>query len=219
MPRRQSEHIAGAICRKCGALQRHIAISRNAMYSMVDPYLQAGRTVEWKQLIDNALFKIRSVSTTSIRRPRGCPDVLPGQVGDFGLVGGPVQATERLLHRGGRLFLPGLFGYTGFLSTFALRNPDTQQLRAKAIRGETVPSWLGFRYHSLSYCCVRMSENNYQLVAWTENGEVKFSGVALWEQEMLLWDEYYSLYYSEDKGWERYSRLVHIAWQWGMLLL
>ncbi|MBQ6762882.1 MAG: hypothetical protein IJP49_09030 [Bacteroidales bacterium] len=64
-----------------------------------------------------------------------------------------------------------------------------------------------------------MSENNYQLVAWTENGEVKFSGVALWEQEMLLWDEYYSLYYSEDKGWERYSRLVHIAWQWGMLLL
>jgi len=27
------------------------------MYSMVDPYLQAGRTVEWKQLIDNALFK------------------------------------------------------------------------------------------------------------------------------------------------------------------
>lgn len=64
-----------------------------------------------------------------------------------------------------------------------------------------------------------MSENNYQLYAWTENGEVKFSGAALWEQEMLLWDEYYSLYYSEEKGWERYSRLVHVAWQWGMLLL
>lgn len=64
-----------------------------------------------------------------------------------------------------------------------------------------------------------MSENNYQLVAWTENGEVKFSDFALNEQEMLLWDEYYTLYYSEDKGWDRYSRLVHVALQWGMLLL
>ena len=34
-----------------------------------------------------------------------------------------------------------------------------------------------------------MSENNYQLVAWTENGEIKFSGYAMWEQEMLLQDE------------------------------
>lgn len=64
-----------------------------------------------------------------------------------------------------------------------------------------------------------MSENNYQLVAWTENGEVKFSDFALREQEMLLWDEFYSLYYSENKGWEHYSQLVHVAWQWGMLLL
>lgn len=64
-----------------------------------------------------------------------------------------------------------------------------------------------------------MSENYYQLVAWTENGEVKFSEIAMWEQEMLLREEYNSLYYSDDKGWERYSRLVHIAWQWGMLFM
>ena len=64
-----------------------------------------------------------------------------------------------------------------------------------------------------------MSENNYQLVAWTENGEVKFSGVTMWEQEMLLREEYDTLYYSDEKGWERYSRLVHISWQWGMLLM
>ena len=64
-----------------------------------------------------------------------------------------------------------------------------------------------------------MSENNWQLVAWTEKGEVKFSDFALREQEMLLWDEYYTLYFSEEKGWDRYSRLVHVALQWGMLLL
>ena len=64
-----------------------------------------------------------------------------------------------------------------------------------------------------------MSENNYQLYAWTENEEVRFSELALREQEMLLMDEYDSLYYSEDRSWRRYERLAHVAWQWGMLLL
>ena len=66
--------------------------------------------------------------------------------------------------------------------------------------------------------CV-MSEKTYQLYAWTEREEVRFSELALWEQEMLLMDEYDSSYYSEDLSWERYERLSHIAWQWGMLLL
>ena len=34
-----------------------------------------------------------------------------------------------------------------------------------------------------------MSNKEYQLVAWTENGDVFFSENALQEQEMLLWDE------------------------------
>lgn len=63
-----------------------------------------------------------------------------------------------------------------------------------------------------------MSENNYQLVAWTENGEVRFSGVAMWEQEMLLREEIYAV----DPGtrdWTCYARLTHLFRQWGMLLL
>ena len=63
-----------------------------------------------------------------------------------------------------------------------------------------------------------MSENEYQLYAWTENEEVRFSGLALREQEALLMDEYDSLYYSDDISWERYERLSRVAWQWGMLL-
>lgn len=64
-----------------------------------------------------------------------------------------------------------------------------------------------------------MSEKEYELVAWTENGEVRLSGSALREQDALLWEEYYSLYYSGDHSWERYERLTRVAWQWGMLLL
>lgn len=104
------------------------------------------------------------------------------------------------------------------LSTFASPNPDTQQLRAKATSGRTVPSWLGIRYRSFIYCCVIMSEINYQLYAWTENGEVKFSKAALWEQEMLLRGEVFSVD-SKSRDWECYSRLAHLYWQWGMLLL
>ena len=66
--------------------------------------------------------------------------------------------------------------------------------------------------------CV-MSEKNYQLYAWTDKDEVRFSELALREQEMLLMDEYDSSYYSKDLSWERYEHLSHIAWQWGMLLL
>ena len=64
-----------------------------------------------------------------------------------------------------------------------------------------------------------MSNKEYQLVAWTENGEVFFSENALQEQEMLLWDEYCSFDNPEDHSWERYERLSHVAWQWGTLLL
>ena len=64
-----------------------------------------------------------------------------------------------------------------------------------------------------------MSNKEYQLVAWTENGEVFFSDYALQEQEMLLREEYCSLDYPEDHSWERYERLSHVAWQWGTLLL
>ena len=64
-----------------------------------------------------------------------------------------------------------------------------------------------------------MSEKTYQLYAWTEHEEVHFSELALWEQEMLLMDEFESSYYSEDLSWERYERLSHVSWQWGMLLL
>ena len=64
-----------------------------------------------------------------------------------------------------------------------------------------------------------MSEKTYQLYAWTEREEVRFSGLALQEQEMLLMDEFDSLYYSEDLSWERFERLSHVDWQWGMLLL
>ena len=64
-----------------------------------------------------------------------------------------------------------------------------------------------------------MSNKEYQLVAWTENGEVFFSENALQEQEVLLRDEYCSLDNPEDRSWERYERLSHVAWQWGMILL
>ena len=64
-----------------------------------------------------------------------------------------------------------------------------------------------------------MSEKTYQLYAWTEREEVRLSELALWEQEMLLMDEFDSLYCSHDLSWERYERLAQVAWQWGMLLL
>ena len=60
---------------------------------------------------------------------------------------------------------------------------------------------------------------DYQLYAWTENEEVRFSELALWEQEMLFRDEFDASYYSKVLSWECYERLSHIAWQWGMLLL
>ncbi len=63
-----------------------------------------------------------------------------------------------------------------------------------------------------------MSENNYQLVAWTENGEIKFSGYAMWEQEMLLQDEIDSID-TDSMDWDSYSRLTHLYWEWGMLLI
>ena len=63
-----------------------------------------------------------------------------------------------------------------------------------------------------------MSENDYQLVAWTENGEVRFSGVAMWEQEMLLREEIYAVD-PDSRDWECYSRLTYLYWQRGMLLL
>ena len=64
-----------------------------------------------------------------------------------------------------------------------------------------------------------MSDKEYQLYAWTENGKVRFSPLALCEQEALLWDEYDSSYWSQSLSWEEYEHLVHVAWQWGMLLL
>lgn len=64
-----------------------------------------------------------------------------------------------------------------------------------------------------------MSEKEYELVAWTENGKIRLSGSALLEQDALLREEYCSLYYSGEKSWERYERLCLVALQWGRLLL
>jgi len=64
-----------------------------------------------------------------------------------------------------------------------------------------------------------MSDTKYRLVAWTENGEVRFSADALQEQEAPLWDEYHSLYYAGDRTPESLERLCRVAWQWGSLLL
>lgn len=64
-----------------------------------------------------------------------------------------------------------------------------------------------------------MSEKTYQLYAWTEREEVRFSGLAFWEQEMLLMDEFDSSFYADDLSWDRYVHLAHVAWQWGMLLM
>lgn len=68
-------------------------------------------------------------------------------------------------------------------------------------------------------CCVSMSERKYELVAWTENGEVRLSQSAMLEQEALLRDEYDSLYYSGDRSWEHFERLSYVALLWGRLLL
>ena len=56
-----------------------------------------------------------------------------------------------------------------------------------------------------------MSDTIYRLVAWTENGEVRFSEDALQEQEALLWDEYSSLYYSGVRTPECIERLCREA--------
>lgn len=63
-----------------------------------------------------------------------------------------------------------------------------------------------------------MLNSGYELVAWTEDGEVYLSKKAFQEQEMLLRDEYYSLYYSDDPSPERYERLVYVAWKLEKLL-
>ncbi len=100
---------------------------------------------------------------------------------------------------------------------FAREIPCTQ-LRTKALGG-IVPSWdRGSGIVYLKYC-VPMSDTKYRLVAWTENGEVRFSAEALQEQEALLWDEYHSLYYAGDRTLESMELLCRVAWQWGRLLL
>lgn len=64
-----------------------------------------------------------------------------------------------------------------------------------------------------------MSNNDYELVAWTNNGEVFFSFYGLQVQDLLMWNEYYSCDCPESQSWESFERLSYLAFQWGMLLL
>lgn len=57
----------------------------------------------------------------------------------------------------------------------------------------------------------------YTLEAWTDEGEVRFSGHGLYEQ--LWWYEDDACVDDGEKTWEDYERLIHLIWSRGMFLL
>ncbi|MBR5176839.1 MAG: hypothetical protein IKW89_13065 [Bacteroidales bacterium] len=62
-----------------------------------------------------------------------------------------------------------------------------------------------------------MTEKKYQLVAWTEEGEVFFTPVSAREQEWMYEDDAYVD--GGEKTWADYEWLAHMIYERGMFLL